>query len=188
MVTLFPDIQRRKWLVAWRVAGTLNPDPSTSQTTPQIAGQTRVHLIKLWPSWFPTSSYLAVDELSRAGAYRPARTRGARAHAPADVIHYPPNSRANAELSPEWQGKRWITPRMAGQTLNYPPNSRANAELPPKWQGKRARTWRSCAPSSSGGSWSAPSRREGGLFTRTVFQLWARGWASPPDKCRCIHI
>ena len=33
-----------------------------------------------------TSSYRAVDELSRASASRPARTRGARAHTPVEVI------------------------------------------------------------------------------------------------------
>ena len=47
---------------------------------------------------------------------------------------------------------------------------------------------RGCAQSSSRGSWSAPSKWKGGLFTRTVLQLWARGWASLPFRCRFIYI
>ena len=36
---------------------------------------------------FSTSPYLAVDELLRAGASRPVRTRGVRGHAPVEVMN-----------------------------------------------------------------------------------------------------
>ena len=46
-----------------------------------------------------TSSYLAVDELLRAGASRPARRRDARAHAPVDVLNENPLSQPTLSLS-----------------------------------------------------------------------------------------
>ena len=44
------------------------------------------------------ASYLAVDELSRAGVSRPARTHGARAHNPVDVMNETPLHQPGAEL------------------------------------------------------------------------------------------
>ena len=41
----------------------------------------------------------AVDELSRAGAFRPARTRGARSHAPVDVMNENSSSQTTLNLS-----------------------------------------------------------------------------------------
>ena len=70
---------------------------------------------------FSTSSYLAVNELSRAGVSRPARTRGARAHAPVDVMNGNPLRqvegagaaaalRAGSNLLFQALGLHWLSP------------------------------------------------------------------------------
>ena len=75
---------------------------------------------------FSTSSYLVVDELSLARASRPARTRGAWALAPVDVMNENPLSQPTLSLSTL---KRQFLPQGRDQNSSKGNNSVVSREI-----------------------------------------------------------